>query len=89
MPNLPQLSPRRPILIDGSTRRSFSVFRSLTPPVGWLLKLSSSIGAGGTKDSPLPDFYIGAHSEIEGLTLVTRDAARYRTYFPGVTIICP
>jgi hypothetical protein len=45
--------------------------------------------AGGTKNSPLPDFYIGAHSEIEGLTLVTRDATRYRTYFPGVTIICP
>ena len=37
----------------------------------------------------LPDFYIGAHSEVGGLTLVTRDAARYRTYFPSVTIISP
>ena len=45
--------------------------------------------AGGTKSSPLPDFYIGAPAEAEGLTLVTRDATRYRTYFPGVSLITP
>ena len=45
--------------------------------------------AGGTRSSPLPDFYIGAHAEAEGLTLVTRDAARYRTYFPPVKLIAP
>ncbi|HEY6332664.1 MAG TPA: type II toxin-antitoxin system VapC family toxin, partial [Blastocatellia bacterium] len=44
---------------------------------------------GGTKASPLPDFYIGAHAAVEGLTLVTRDAARYRTYFPNVGLITP
>lgn len=45
--------------------------------------------AGGARTSPLPDFYIGAHAEVEGLEVVTRDAARYRTYFPAVTIIAP
>ena len=45
--------------------------------------------AGGVRSSPLPDFYIGAHAEVEGLTLVTRDAARYRTYFPAVTLVAP
>ena len=45
--------------------------------------------AGGVRSSPLPDFYIGAHAEAEGLTLVTRDAARYRTYFPQVKLIAP
>jgi len=43
----------------------------------------------GAKTSPLPDFYIGAHAELENLTLVTRDAARYRTYFPKVQMIAP
>jgi predicted nucleic acid-binding protein len=58
---------------------------------GWLaaqafLKYRRS---GGVKTSPLPDFYIGAQAEIEQRTLVTRDAARYRTYFPNVQIIAP
>jgi predicted nucleic acid-binding protein len=44
---------------------------------------------GGTKTSPLPDFNNGAHAEAEGLTLVTRDAARYCTYFPTVALIAP
>ena len=33
---------------------------------------------GGARRSPLPDFYIGAHAAIAGLTLLTRDARRYR-----------
>lgn len=45
--------------------------------------------AGGTKTSPLPDFYIGAHAEIAGFALVTRDVARYRTYFPKLRLITP
>jgi predicted nucleic acid-binding protein len=44
---------------------------------------------GGARTTPLPDFYIGAHAEVEGLTVLTRDAARYRTYFPKVKLIAP
>ena len=43
----------------------------------------------GQKRSPLPDFYIGAHAEVEGMTLLTRDATRYHTYFPRVRLITP
>lgn len=43
----------------------------------------------GARRSPLPDFYIGAHAAVAGLTLLTRDASRYRTYFPGLEIIAP
>lgn len=45
--------------------------------------------SGGTRTSPLPDFYIGAHAEVAGLTLLTRDPSRYRTYFPSVRLITP
>lgn len=44
---------------------------------------------GGKRTSPLPDFYIGAQAQVENLTLLTRDAARYRTYFPKVKLITP
>ena len=44
---------------------------------------------GGVKQSPLPDFFIGAHAAVAGYTLMTRDASRYRTYFPGLPLIAP
>jgi len=44
---------------------------------------------GGSRTSPLPDFYIGAHAAIGRLALLTRDAARYRSYFPKVEILAP
>ncbi len=43
----------------------------------------------GTKASPLPDFYIGAQAAILGLELITRDVARYRTYFPTIRLVNP
>jgi predicted nucleic acid-binding protein len=45
--------------------------------------------AGGSRTGVLPDFFIGAHAEVERLPLLTRDARRYRTYFPNVTLIAP
>lgn len=44
---------------------------------------------GGIRRSPLPDFYIGAHAAISGFDLLTRDIARYATYFPTVKLIAP
>ena len=44
---------------------------------------------GGQRDAPLPDFFIGAHAAVAGMPLITRDARRYRTYFPRLRLIAP
>ena len=44
---------------------------------------------GGVRRSPLPDFFIGAHAAVARLPLLTRDPARYRSYFPGVRLLTP
>jgi predicted nucleic acid-binding protein len=44
---------------------------------------------GGAERSPMPDFYVGAHAVVGRMALLTRDAARYRTYFPGLKIVAP
>ncbi len=44
---------------------------------------------GGNKTGVLPDFFIGAHAQADGHKLLTRDAGRYKTYFPKIKLICP
>lgn len=43
----------------------------------------------GQRRTPLPDFFIGAHAAVADMPLLTRDASRYRTYFPTLELICP
>ena len=45
--------------------------------------------SSGAKRAPLPDFYIGAHAEVMGYELLTRDQSRYQTYFPSLQVIVP
>ena len=45
--------------------------------------------AGGRRTGVLPDFFIGAHAAVAGLTLLTRDAQRYRSYFPTIDLVTP
>lgn len=44
---------------------------------------------GGSRTGVLPDFFIGAHADVLGVPLLTRDEGRYRTYFPDVKLITP
>ncbi len=44
---------------------------------------------GGTRTSPLPDFYIGAHAAVAGFRVLTRDPRRYKNYFPKLEVIAP
>lgn len=43
----------------------------------------------GIKNSPLPDFFIGAHASVSKMDLITRDKSKYKTYFPNINLICP
>jgi predicted nucleic acid-binding protein len=45
--------------------------------------------AGGQRERTLPDFVIGAHADLRGHTLLTRDASRCRSYFPSLSMIAP
>jgi predicted nucleic acid-binding protein len=44
---------------------------------------------GGAKGQVLPDFFIGAHAAVEGWPLLTRDASRFRSYFPTLQVLAP
>lgn len=44
---------------------------------------------GGVRPNVLADFFIGAHAQVLGCPVLTRDVRRYRTYFPGVELITP
>ncbi len=45
--------------------------------------------SGGRRNGVLPDFFIGAHAAVVGMTLLTRDIQRYRRYFPTVVLVTP
>ena len=45
--------------------------------------------SGGMRERVLPDFLIGAHAQVKGFAILTRDQNRYRSYFPNLQIIAP
>lgn len=64
---------------------------SLPYPTGFLAgkAFSAYRRRGGARPTPLPDFYIGAHALVSGYRLLTRDARRYRSYFPRLELMAP
>ena len=70
----------------------FGLIRERTPSAALFLAgkaYSRYRLGGGSRTNVLPDFFIGAHAEFEGIALLTRDTRRYRSYFPRVHLIAP
>ena len=44
---------------------------------------------GGTKQNPLPDFFIGAHAAVSNLSVLTRDPKPDKSYFAKLQVIAP
>ncbi len=44
---------------------------------------------GGDRTSMIADFLIGAHAATLGVPIITRDHARFASYFPELTLITP
>jgi predicted nucleic acid-binding protein len=45
--------------------------------------------SGGTRTNVLPDFFVGAQAAVLDVAVLTRDARRFRTYFPTVELFSP
>jgi hypothetical protein len=77
--------------LDGAVPRSEFEREPLPYPAGFLAAKAflTYRKRGGERRSPLPDFYIGAHAAVARYRLLTRDATRYRTYFPSVEVLAP
>lgn len=80
-----------PDLLDADLLRDVFQREPLPWPAAFLAGKVFEIyrARGGVRRSPLPDFFIGAHAAVAGLRLLTRDATRYRSYFPTVELISP
>lgn len=71
------------------------VYETLRTPLPWATASLTAVACalyrqrGGSKQKPLPDFFIGAHAAVSNLSVLTRDPAPYRSYFRRLVIVAP
>ncbi len=71
------------------------VYDTLRSPLPWACASLTATAfslyrhRGGSKHKPLPDFYIGAHAAVTNLSVLTRDPAPYKSYFPRLAVFAP
>jgi len=78
----------RPIELD----EMLDVFETHKSTIPWACAQLAAIAyaayraRGGSRRSPLADFYLGAHAAAANLTVLTNNRSVYRTYFPRVKL---
>ena len=71
------------------------IYETLRTPLPWAAAaLTASAYAlyrrrGGSRQKPLPDFFIGAHAAASNLSVLTRDPKPYKSYFAKLEVISP
>jgi len=71
------------------------VYDTLRSPLPWACAALTAAAfalyrsRGGSKHTPMPAFYIGAHAAVANLSVLTRDPSTYRSYFPRLRVIAP
>jgi predicted nucleic acid-binding protein len=71
------------------------VYDTLRTPLPWACAALAAAAfslyrsRGGSKLKPIPDFYIGAHAAVSNLSILTRDPAAYKGYFPRLVVVAP
>ncbi len=71
------------------------VYDTLRSPLPWACAALTAAAfalyrrRGGSRQLPMPDFYIGAHAAVANLSVLTRDPAPYKSYFPRLSVLGP
>jgi predicted nucleic acid-binding protein len=87
------------LLVPGTNAPSLDdmldVYETIRSPLPWACAslTARAFGLyrsrGGTRQKPLPDFYIGAHAAVANLSVLTRDPTGYVSFFPRLRLLCP
>lgn len=79
----------------GALDALLDVYDTLRTPLPWAsAALTAAAYAfyrrrGGSRQKPLPDFFIGAHAAVSNLAVLTRDPRPYKSYFGRLAVIAP
>lgn len=79
----------------GALDAMLDIYGALRTPLPWAAASLTAAAyglyrrRGGAKHKPLPDFFIGSHAAVSNLSVLTRDARPYKSYFARLEVLSP